>query len=166
MELYGLNGKQDYLRDFKTHSDRLNLRLEETEARWKAVQRIFNTLWTTQAILHETDSIYPTPVPPAKMKNIWNSQQQISKLLDTRPSTRDLGKAIVAEQDALLALVGLTGRSIPKEHANILKELQELLNEGRSEMSEVVDDLGSLETELREFLGLLTSTQARNIGTK
>ena len=100
------------------------------------------------------------------MKNIWNSQQQISKLLDTRPSTRDLGKAIVAEQDALLALVGLTGRSIPKEHANILKELQELLNEGRSEMSEVVDDLGSLETELREFLGLLTSTQARNIGTK
>ncbi|KAL8888612.1 MAG: hypothetical protein Q9192_006150 [Flavoplaca navasiana] len=160
VELSGLNSEQAYLRDFKSHSDRLNLLLEETETRWKAVQRIFSTLWTTQALLHETDSIYPTPITPAEMKNIWNSQQQISKLLDIRPSTRDLGKAIVAEQDALLALVGLMGRSVPKEHANILKELQELLNEGRSEMSEVVDDLGSLETELRELLDLLASTQA------
>lgn len=162
-KLYDLNSEQAYLRDFTTHSKRLNLLLDKIEARLEDFKQ---AVLEPRALVQKMLSVYPTPLTPAEMKSIQNCQQQISKLLDTRPSTRDLGKAIVAEQDALLTLVRLMGRDIPKEHAHIVKNLKEFMNKSRREWSEALDDLASIETELPTLLNLFASILAGNMGNE
>ncbi|KAL9628643.1 MAG: hypothetical protein Q9204_005760 [Flavoplaca sp. TL-2023a] len=162
-ELEGLNSKQDYLGDFTTHSGRLSLLLKKIEARWGDVGQVWHTLKPTLEPLHNTQSIHLTRFKPAEMKDFWNFQQQISKLLDSRPSNSDLAKAIVAEQDALSGLIVLIGRDFPKEHASIVRDAQEELRRDQSMDLMRMETMESLETDLRRILYGLAELQAQNM---